>query len=77
MMAMVEALSLTAESPEPAKKESRIVYQMGGYPAAIVMALYVFVGNSGVLSFGHVSFVAVGAFAAGLVSVPKDLKLDG
>ena len=29
--------------------------------AAIVMALYVFIGNSGVLSFGHVSFVAVGA----------------
>lgn len=44
--------------------------------AAIVMALYVFVGNSGVLSFGHVSFVAVGAFAAGLVSVPKELKLS-
>ena len=32
---------------------------------AIVVALYVFVGNSGVLSFGHISFVAVGAFCAG------------
>ena len=32
--------------------------------AAIVIALYVFIGNSGVLSFGHISFVAVGAFAA-------------
>ena len=32
---------------------------------AIVVAIYVFVGNSGVLSFGHISFVAVGAFAAG------------
>ena len=32
---------------------------------AIVVALYVFIGNSGVLSFGHISFVAVGAFAAG------------
>ncbi|MGI9658796.1 MAG: branched-chain amino acid ABC transporter permease [Gaiellaceae bacterium] len=42
--------------------------------ATIVMALYVFIGNSGVLSFGHVSFVAVGAFAAGLVSVPAELK---
>lgn len=42
--------------------------------AAMVIALYVFVGNSGVLSFGHVSFVAVGAFAAGLVSVPEGLK---
>jgi branched-chain amino acid transport system permease protein len=42
--------------------------------AVIVMALYVFAGNSGVLSFGHVSFVALGAMAAGLVSVPEALK---
>ncbi|HET6945512.1 MAG TPA: hypothetical protein VFI01_09200, partial [Gaiellaceae bacterium] len=28
---------------------------------SIVVALYVFIGNSGVLSFGHISFVAVGA----------------
>ena len=28
---------------------------------SIVVAIYVFVGNSGVLSFGHISFVAVGA----------------
>jgi branched-chain amino acid transport system permease protein len=42
--------------------------------AAMVIAIYVFVGNSGVLSFGHVSFVALGGFAAGLVSVPEALK---
>lgn len=41
---------------------------------AIVVALYVFVGNSGVVSFGHVSFVAVGAFAAGVMTVPVELK---
>ena len=36
---------------------------------SIVVALYVFVGNSGVLSFGHISFVAVGAWTAGVLSV--------
>ena len=41
---------------------------------SIVVALYVFVGNSGVISFGHVSFVAVGAFAAGLSAAPADVK---
>ena len=41
---------------------------------AIVVALYVFIGNSGVLSFGHVSFVAVGAWAAGVLSVPGGEK---
>ena len=42
--------------------------------AAIVVALYVFVGNSGVLSFGQVAFVAVGAFAAGVMTVPLEAK---
>jgi branched-chain amino acid transport system permease protein len=35
----------------------------------IVVALYIFIGNSGVLSFGHVSFVAVGAWTAGVLSI--------
>ena len=29
----------------------------------LVVGLYVFVGNSGILSFGHVSFMSVGAYA--------------
>lgn len=42
--------------------------------AAIVVSMYVFIGNSGVLSFGHISFVALGAFAAGLATAPADVK---
>jgi branched-chain amino acid transport system permease protein len=41
---------------------------------AIVVAIYVFVGNSGVISFGQISFVAVGAFAAGVMTVPLESK---
>ena len=41
---------------------------------SIVVALYVFIGNSGVLSFGHVSFVALGAWLAGVLSVPVSQK---
>ena len=40
----------------------------------IVVSLYVFVGNSGVLSFGHISFVAVGAWTAGVLTVPVSEK---
>jgi branched-chain amino acid transport system permease protein len=40
----------------------------------IVVALYIFIGNSGVLSFGHVSFVAVGAWTAGVLSIPIEEK---
>jgi branched-chain amino acid transport system permease protein len=38
---------------------------------AIVVGLYVFIGNSGVLSFGQISFVAVGAWTAGILTVPR------
>jgi branched-chain amino acid transport system permease protein len=41
---------------------------------AIVVAIYVFVGTSGVLSFGQISFVAIGAFAAGVLTVPIESK---
>jgi branched-chain amino acid transport system permease protein len=41
---------------------------------AIVVALYVFVGNSGVISFGHVSFVAVGAYLSGILTLGAEQK---
>jgi branched-chain amino acid transport system permease protein len=41
---------------------------------AIVVALSTFVSNSGVLSFGHISFVALGAFAAGVLTVDSSVK---
>ena len=41
---------------------------------ATVVAIYTFVGNSGVLSFGHISFFAVGVWAAGVLSVPESEK---
>src|SRR5581483_81899 len=40
----------------------------------IVIGLYAFTGLSGVFSFGHVAYVAVGAYVAGLVAVPVDQK---
>jgi branched-chain amino acid transport system permease protein len=43
---------------------------------AMVVAIYVFIGNSGVLSFGQMSFVAVGAFAAGIFTIPLESKTN-
>lgn len=48
--------------------------------ATIVYGLYVFIGNSGVISFGQISFTAVGAFSAGVMTIPtgpKHLTLPG
>ena len=41
---------------------------------SIVVALYLFIGNSGVLSFGHVAFVALGVWTAGVLTVPEGQK---
>ena len=41
---------------------------------AIVVALYVFIGNSGVISFGHVGFVAVGMYLGGILTVDPETK---
>jgi branched-chain amino acid transport system permease protein len=39
-----------------------------------VVALYVFVGNSGVLSFGNVAFMAVGAYVSALLTMKPAAK---
>jgi branched-chain amino acid transport system permease protein len=40
----------------------------------VVVGLYTFAGNSGVMSFGHISFMAIGAYVAALVSIPEIQK---
>ena len=39
-----------------------------------VAGIGVYSGNSGILSFGHVAFMAVGAYSASLVTLPANLK---
>lgn len=40
----------------------------------IVVGLYVFIGNSGLMSFGHVAFMCVGAYAAAWLTVAPAMK---
>ena len=40
----------------------------------LVISLQVFVGNSGVFSFGHVAFMAMGAYAVGIARIPPNVK---
>jgi branched-chain amino acid transport system permease protein len=57
-----------------ASNANRIYFLTALVDVVIVVGLYLFVGNSGVLSFGHISFVALGAFGAGLMTIPSDVK---
>lgn len=40
----------------------------------IVVGMYIFVGNSGVLSFGHIGFLGVGAYCAAWLTIPPETK---
>lgn len=40
----------------------------------VVVGLSVFTGNSGVISFGHISFMAIGAYVSALLTMRPELK---
>lgn len=41
-----------------------------GINTIMVVGFQVFVGNTGLVSFGHIAFMAIGAYGAGIVSIP-------
>jgi branched-chain amino acid transport system permease protein len=40
----------------------------------VVVGLYVFIGNSGLLSFGHISFMCLGAYMTAWLTIPPVMK---
>lgn len=42
--------------------------------AVLVVGLQTLVGNTGIMSFGHMAFVSVGAYTAGVAVLPVALK---
>jgi branched-chain amino acid transport system permease protein len=55
-------------------KTQQLEFENALVMAAIVVALYIFVGNSGVISFGHLSFAAVGGYLSGLLTIDPQTK---
>src|SRR6266567_3767927 len=62
-----------------------LTYQFGSRPfnrtvvemfinIMVVTGLYVFVGNSGLLSFGHISFMCLGAYMTAWLTIPPVMK---
>ncbi len=41
---------------------------------SMVVAYQIFMGNSGIVSFGHVAFFAIGAYTAALLNIPPEIK---
>ena len=40
----------------------------------VVVGIYAFIGNSGVVSFGHISFMAIGGYTAAILTFPVTQK---
>lgn len=40
----------------------------------VIVGLSIFIGNSGVLSFGHIGFMAIGAYASAILTIPSAQK---
>jgi branched-chain amino acid transport system permease protein len=71
LSAIVIAIALCA-SFAPAVLQRRTI--QGLINLIAVVGLYVFVGNSGVLSFGNVAFMAVGAYVSALLTMKPAAK---
>ena len=41
----------------------------------VVVGLYMFIGNSGLLSFGHISFMCLGAYMTAWLTIPPMMKI--
>jgi branched-chain amino acid transport system permease protein len=68
---LIAAVALLGASLSPAAKSA---VTTGLVQLAVVIGLYTFVGLSGVFSFGHVAFVAIGAYIGGVFAVPLASK---
>lgn len=42
--------------------------------SVLVVGQQVFIGNSGIVSFGHIGFVGIGAYVAALATIPPEIK---
>ncbi|MCZ4368258.1 ABC transporter permease subunit, partial [Sulfitobacter dubius] len=72
IVALVIAATLIASSVGAASERVLTVFYIS---LIAVVGMGVYSGNSGILSFGHLSFMAIGAYAASLLTLPAHLKI--
>ncbi|MCX6459371.1 MAG: branched-chain amino acid ABC transporter ATP-binding protein/permease [Actinobacteria bacterium] len=65
------AVALMASTGNKALAATAVVLAIN---VALVVSLQTFIGNTGILSFGHVAFMGIGAFTAALLTIPPAAK---
>jgi branched-chain amino acid transport system permease protein len=71
LIALLSAIALFGSSTTPVLEQ---VVTTGFVYLVVVVGLYTFIGLSGVVSFGHISFMGIGAYVCALVSIPPTMK---
>ncbi|MFZ4718219.1 MAG: branched-chain amino acid ABC transporter ATP-binding protein/permease [Ilumatobacteraceae bacterium] len=72
LMAAVAALAMVYTSGGGASRESLISEMLANF--ILVLGIQVFIGNTGVLSFGHMAFAQIAAYATAVVAIPLAAK---
>ncbi len=71
LLAIIAIIALLAGSGSPFLQR-RVT--LGLIDLTAVVGLYIFVGNSGILSFGHVGFMAIAAYVSAILSMKAATK---
>jgi len=72
LVAIVAALAMAYTSGGGASRESLIAEMLSNF--ILVLGMQVFIGNTGVLSFGHMAFAQIAAYATAVVGIPLAAK---
>src|SRR3954447_14199495 len=67
LMVLILVVASIGSNPSPVNQRHTIEVLVN---VVLVVGLYAFVGNSGVLSFGQMSFMSIGAYTAALITIP-------
>lgn len=68
---LVAIVALLASLGPPSLDRSTVTMLIN---LVVVVGIYVFVGNSGVFSFGHIAFMAIGAYAGAILVMDPQTK---
>src|SRR5690349_7711482 len=69
IVALITLMAILSGSPALSRTVTEALVRI-----IVVVGNYIFVGNSGVLSFGHISFMAIGAYATAWQTCCPQLK---
>ena len=74
LVAIVAALAMAYTSGGGASRDSLIAEMLSNF--ILVLGMQVFIGNTGVLSFGHMAFAQIAAYATAVVGIPLATKAE-